>query len=313
MNERIGRLVLAAVLACGGTASAGFLEDTKRAFQDSEIRAQRGGSLAPSIPLARVSTGYYGDTDVELTDGTRIEYDLVTVNQYAVLPMVASKRDVWLIGEYLSYSDFDVVDPAVKDFEVTTVGVPVGWLRQQSDNWQLAGFVVPMAHRSTLDGSGWNSQFVGGAFARYYQGDRLWWLFGLYASASPDDDFVIPYVGASWSVNAHWTVNAMLPRPSVQYAPDRNWLISLGVTQSDASWNVNPGGGDVGFNYDALDLNLGVERRIAGDFWLGARAGVGGVRGLRFSGSSFDWPDFDWGSNGFFALDIHFRPSVSRD
>lgn len=292
-------------------ARAGYVEEISQRFADSEIVFPRANTLVPFLPLASLGASVYNDTEVELDDGRKLEYDLQSVTQHAVLPMLVSPRDALFVGEYLGYSDFDMIDPVLDDFEVTTVGLPVGWLRQVSDDWQLAAFAMPLAHRSTLEGSGWNMQYVGGMFGRYQQTDGLWWLFGVYADVAPEEDSLIPYVGASWNINEHWTLSAIMPWPAVTYSPDGNWLFRLGASPSGASWVVATGDGDVGINYDAWDLDFGVEGRVRGNFWLRLRAGVGGLRGLRFSDGSYDAPDIDVGASGFFALELNFRPSVN--
>jgi hypothetical protein len=73
---------------------------------------------------------------------------------------------------------------------------------------------------------------------------------------------------------------------------------------------VSSGRDDVSVNYDAWNFDLRVERRIHGNFWLGGRVGVGAMRGVRFSGSDFDWPELDVGSSGFFSIDLNFRPGT---
>lgn len=311
---RLLAVLLTLVLLQAGSqgARAGFIGDTAQRFADSDIRLQRSGSMVPFMPLAQLGTGYYNDTEVELDDGTNIKYDLRSVSQYAVLPILTSQRDAVFVGEYLSHADFDMRDSSLEDFDVTSIGLPLGWLRQSSDDWQLAAFAMPMAHRSSLEGSGWNMQYLGGLFSRYFQGDDLWWLFGLYLDISPEEDSLIPYVGASWTVNQHWTLNAIMPWPAVLYAPDHNWLFRLGASPSGASWAIATGNGDVGINYDAWDFDLGIERRIRGNLWLAFRAGVGGLRGVRFSGGSFDAPELDVGASGFFALELNFRPSTKN-
>ena len=291
---------------------AGYIEDTAQRFADSEIRFPRANTLVPFLPLAALGASVYDDTEIELDDGRKLEYDLQSVSQHAVLPFLASPRDALFVGEYLGYSNFDMIDPVLDDFEVTTVGLPLGWLRQVNDDWQLAAFAMPLAHRSTLEGSGWNMQYVGGMFGRYQQTDRLWWLFGVYADVAPEEDSLIPYLGASWNINEHWTLSAIMPWPAITYTPHGNWLFRLGASPSGASWVVATGNGDVGINYDAWDLDFGVERRLPGNFWLRLRAGIGGLRGLRFSEGSFDAPDVDVGASGFFALELNFRPAVNN-
>lgn len=306
------QLAIALMSLCCGAVRADFIGDTAQRFADSDIRLQRSGSLVPFLPLAHLGTGYYNDTEVELEDGSNIEYDLSSISQYAVLPILTSQRDAVFVGEYLGYADFDMRDSALDDFDVTSVGLPLGWLRQASDDWQVAAFAMPLAHRSTLEGSGWNMQYLGGLFSRYSHSEDLWWLFGLYVDVSPEEDSLIPYVGASWNINPHWTLSAIMPWPSVLYSPDGDWLFRLGASPSGASWVIATGDGDVGINYDAWDFDLGVERRLHGNLWLAFRAGVGGLRGLRFASGSFDAPDIDVGASGFFALELNFRPSMNN-
>ncbi|MEM0954043.1 MAG: hypothetical protein AAGI24_07870 [Pseudomonadota bacterium] len=306
-------LLLLPALASAQDDDPGFAARLTQKFLDSDIDFQRARSNVPFLPLATLTARHYGNTEVELSSGFELEYDLSTISQYAVLPILISQRDALFVGEYLSYSDFKVDAPGVEDFDVGTVGLPVGWLHQATPDWQLGGFVMPLAHRSSLEGSDWNMQYMGGAFGRYIQADNLWWLYGIYADYSPDDDFVIPYVGASWSINERWTLSAVLPWPAILYSPDGNWVYRFGLSPSGASWNISTSDGDVGVNYDAWDLGFTVERRIAGNIFLGARAGTGGLRGVRFDGSGFDAPDFDVGSSAFFGIDLSFRPGFGGE
>jgi hypothetical protein len=303
---------LMCTLAVAPAWGQGFADDLARRFAESEITFQRGRSVAPFLPLASLSVSTYANTEVETNDGQNLQYDLDSVSQYAVLPILASPKDAFFVGEYLSYSDFDVADDLVEDFDVTSIGLPLGWLRQSSEDWQVGGFVMPLAHNSSLDEANWSVQYMGGAFSRYVASEDVWWLFGLYVNIAPEEDYYIPYVGASWAIDEHWTLSAIMPWPAILYAPNRDWLFSLGASPSGASWNISSGRDDVAVNYDAWDIDLRAERRIHGNLWLGARAGVGGLRGVRLSGSDFDWPDFDVGSSGFFAVDLNFRPSASQ-
>jgi hypothetical protein len=291
-------------------ALAGFAEDTARRFQASDIEFQRGRSLVPFLPLASASASNYSDTEVETADGSDLEYDLRSLSQYALVPLLVSQRDALFVGEFLSYSEFDVSRGPVEDFDVSSIGLPLGWLRQVNRDWQAGGFVMPMAHNSSLDNADWSHQVMGGAFGRYIASDSLWWAFGVYVDIAPEEDYYIPYVGASWSINQHWTLSAVMPWPALLYAPNGDWLFSLGASPSGASWNIASGRDDVAVNYDAWDLDLRAERRLAGGVWIGARAGIGGLRGVRLSDGDFAWPDVDVGSSGFVAVDLNFRPQL---
>ena len=169
---------------------------------------------------------------------------------------------------------------------------------------------MPLGHDSDLNESGWNWQTLGGGFARWEQRDDLWWAFGLYFDVGGEDDFVIPYLGASWEINQRWTVSAVMPWPAVLYAPTPDWLFRLGVSPSGASWSIEPEDGEAYVNIDSWDFGLGVERRFFRHFWAGIEAGWGGFRGLRLSDDGADSIDLDVGSSGYVNVSLTVRPSI---
>lgn len=282
-------------------------------FENSEIEFQRAASNIPFLPVAFLGASYYGDAAVDSPRRREkdIEYNVTTVSQAAGLPFLPTSRDALIVGEYLSIADIDIND-STDSFTVATMGLPVAWLRQINPDWQSVAFVMPMGHRDNRDGSEWSWQYLGGAFARYVQNDRLWWAFGLYADVAPGDDFYIPYVGASWSINERWTVSAMMPWPAIMYAPNKDWLFRLGASLSGASWSFDPKpGSDTSVNMDAWDFGLAAERRLGSNIWLAMEAGVGGFRGLRLAGTDIESPDIDVGTAPYVSVELRFRPSLS--
>ncbi len=282
-----------------------------QAFADSEFVFQRSSSLIPFPPLAFVGTKHYSDAEVTSSSrGVELNYGLTSVSQAAAIPLLLTERDAIVIGEYLNWSSFRIRDDAAEDFNVATIGLPIGWIRQIDPQWQVAAFVMPMGHKSTAEDADWTWQTMGGAFWRYVQNDRLWWAFGAYFDAAPGDDFYIPYLGASWTINDHWTLSAIMPWPAVLYAPNDDWLFRLGLAPSGASWSAYPPGEDhaVVMNLDAWDFGLSVERRLFGGYHAGLEVGVGGFRGLRFDDAGLEGIDIDAGTSAYFALEFNFRP-----
>ena len=298
------------LLAMPAVAQEAFMQQLTRQFADSKIEFPRTGSNAPFVPLAYMGATSYGSADVDGRDGGSLEYDVTTVSQYATLPLLLGERDALIIGDYLSWSDFSVKGEERNSFDVTSVGLPVGWLRQIDPAWQAAAFVMPMGHYDNSAGGSWTWQYMGGVFARYVQHERLWWAFGFYADIAPGDNFYIPYLGASWVINEYWTLTAVMPWPALLYAPTRDWLVRLGASPSGSSWSFQPGSGEAAINLDAWDFGLGVERRLAGNIWLSAEAGVGGFRGLSLSGSDVNAPEVNVGSSPYVGININFRPSL---
>ena len=293
-------------------AQESFIQRVTQEFAASEIVFPRAVSNAPFVPLAFVGATSYGDAEVDGREGVNAEYDVSTVSQMAMLPILMGERDALLVGEYLSWSDFSVQGEQTNSFDVTSVGLPVAWLRQLDPAWQAAVFVMPMGHYDNVDGGDWAWQYMGGVFARYVQHDRLWWAFGFYADIAPGDNFYIPYVGASWVINERWTLSAIMPWPALLYAPSRDWLFRLGASPSGSSWSFKPDGGEATVNLDAWDFGLGVEHRLAANIWLSAEAGIGGFRGLRLSGSDVESPDLNVSTSPYVGMTLNFRPSLAN-
>ncbi len=308
-------LLLGLLLAGESFASdAGVVERQIQAFEDSEFIFARGGaSNVPFPPLAFIGASHYGNAKVEGlgTEGP-IEYNLSSVTQAAGYPWLVGDRDALVVGEYLSWSKFRIDSDPGENFNVSSIGIPLAWLRQVNEQWQTAAFVFPMGHKSDRDDSDWTVQTMGGVFARYVQTDQLWWAFGFYADVGPGDDFYIPYVGATWMINERWTLSGIMPWPALLYAPNQDWLFRFGVSPSGASWSLAPENTDkdVSLNLDAWDLGASVERRLSGGIFASLEAGIGGFRGLRLDGTDLEDADFEVHSSPYIKLDINFRPGV---
>lgn len=303
------------VFVSGTTLAAddqgGFVQRTINQFEQSDFEFQRSISNAPFPPLGFLSGTSYSNVEVDAPDGGQLEYDVDRISQMAAVPFILGQKDALIVGQYLSRTEFDLNSQEYDDIGVTSIGLPLGWMRQHSPDWQLAAFVMPLAHESNLDNSSWDWQYLGGAFARYIQNDQLWWAFGVYADVGPGDNVYIPYLGASWAINEHWTLSAVMPWPALIYAPGPSWMVRLGASPSGASWSMDLEREKVGVNLDAWDFGLGAEYRAAGNFWVGAEAGVGGLRGLHLVDSNVEEPDLEFSNNGYLRLTFKYRPALS--
>ena len=223
---------------------------------------------------------------------------------------VPGRRDLFVGGAYVASRRFSGDQRGTEAFRLNTVGLPLAWLRQVNPQWQAAAMVVPMWHVSNAADTENAAQLLGGAFLRYQHDDRLWWAFGLFGDRNDLNSYLMPYVGASWIINPRWTLSAVMPWPSVIYAPSEVWFFSLGAAPSGSSWTQRADGGEVAVSLDTWDFGLSAERRLWGHVWLGARAGIGGLRGLRFGtkDASLRGAEFDVESGAFFSVSLKLRP-----
>ena len=285
-----------------------FIERIIEQIDESNVTFETSHSNAPFIPLSFLNFKTYYSTKVEGDNGLEFEYDLNFFSQMAILPVYVGENDLIGVGDYISWSTFDLNSSTISNFEVGSFGLPIGWLRQVNPDWQVLAFTMPFGHYSTIDGSSWSGQLMSGVFGCYVQSDSLWWAFGIYSDLNPVSSYAIPYIGATWTITPEWTISLILPWPTVLYAPNKDWLFSAGVIPSGASWAIGSDDEKVYYNLNAWDFGFSVERRIHNFIWLAARTGVGGLRSFRITGSDIEAPEYDFDSSWFFGLSLNIRP-----
>jgi hypothetical protein len=288
----------------------GLVDTLVRRFAQSDFEFLRAQSNAPFLPLAWLNvTGYQeGQFTPTNSDVTNATFQQRTVSQGVFLPLPIGKSNAVVIGEWVDWTDFDLRDARIPDLEVWSVSIPIGWINQSAPSWQLAAFVAPLAHKSNREAD-WYWETLGGVFARHTTNDRTAWVFGAYFDVSPLEDFYTPYLGATFILNEHWSLNAVMPWPAVVYAPSTDTFFRLGVAPSGSSWSAEGDAKRPRIALSAWNFGLGVERHLFSGFWLGFEVGVSGLRGLSLVGN--DWQDADTrlGNTGYAFLTFNFRPS----
>lgn len=307
--------LLGLLIACAGLSPAavaqGFAARTLEALAASELAFPRADSNVPFAPLAQLSARLYDESEVLTPEGAAVNtFQQEDISAAALLPFVPGRRDLLVAGAYAASRWFAGDEPGTDTFRLNTVGLPLAWLRQLRPQWQAAALVAPMWHFSDADGAQDSTQLLGGAFLRYQPNERLWWAFGVFGDRNDLDSYLMPYVGASFIINRRWTLSAIMPWPAILYAPNEDWFFSLGASPSGASWNQRVDRSDVAVSIDTWDFGLSAERRLRGRLWLGARAGIGGLRGLRFDtgDNRLRGAEFELTSGAFFSLSLKLRP-----
>ncbi|MEM8868167.1 MAG: DUF6268 family outer membrane beta-barrel protein [Verrucomicrobiota bacterium] len=260
------------------------------------------------MPVASLSYSYYGDTEVSNSSNQSFEYNMSHFSQMALMPIYVGKNDMIMVGDYASWSTFEIQNGPIDNFEVTSLALPIGWLRQIDPAWQVMAFTAPFGHNSNLDGAELSGQLMSGVFARYVKNEKTWWAFGFYSDLNPVESYAIPYLGVFWTLNEEWSLNLIFPWPSLSYAPNEDWLFSLGLAPSGGSWAIEAEDEEIYYNMDAWDFSLNAERRIHEHIWLSIRAGVGGLRSLRITSSGVEDSDFGIDSGWYFGLKLNIRP-----
>jgi hypothetical protein len=291
----------------------GLVDALVSRFAQSDFVFPRATNDVPFLPLAWVEgTAYNESAFTPATGGaaTAVAYRQRSADEGAIVPIPIGRRDALVIGEWASVTQFRLTDSS-HSLTVTSLSVPVGWARQLDPKWQLAAFVAPLGH--TTPGEGWYWETLGGVFARYLRTERIAWVFGAYMDRAPLESFYVPYLGATWSLDRHWSLSLILPWPGVSYAPNPDTLLRLGVSPSGASWsienaNVQSGGEHPRLDLDAWNLGLDAEHRLYGNFWVGLQGGWSGLRGLAVVGGEYQGLSAHLPGTAYLLLTLNFRP-----
>lgn len=304
----IAVLIAAATsLPSGGACAEGLVDNLVQRFAHSDFEFLRAKSNAPFLPLAWVTATNYQRGEFDRPDDTEaaVTFQQRSISQGAFIPLPMGERDIFVVGDWLSLTHFDLHHSAMDDLDVLSVAVPVGWIRQSSPKWQVAAFVAPLGHKT--DGDDWYWETLGGVFARRLASERFAWIVGFYVDVAPLEDFYTPYFGATYIINERWTLNGVLPWPSVIYAPTPDTMFRLGVAPSGSSWSIEPGERHPRLSLSAWNVGLGAEHRIYRNMWMGAEAGFSGLRGLSLQGSDWQKTETKLDGTGYVLLTVNWR------
>ncbi len=72
-----------------------------------------------------------------------------------------------------------------------------------------------------------------------YQSVPAWrWVGGVYYGQAFGESRVFPAVGTVWRAAPEWTLNLIMPRPAVTYAPTRVWAVTALVQPAGGDWSI---------------------------------------------------------------------------
>jgi hypothetical protein len=299
--------------AFGGARANGLVESLVKRFSESEFEFVRTESNAPFFPVAWLSGTVYQQSEFNRdgSGGPPITFEQSSVAQAAFLPLPIGTRDAFVIGEWLSVTEFQFESVARADLDVFSAAVPIGWIQQSTPHWQVAAFVAPVGHTTRDDN--WYWEALGGAFARYTVTGRSAWILGAYFDVSSFEEFYTPYLGATFILNERWSINAVMPWPSVTYAPSINTVFRLGVVPSGASWTIEADQRRPRMSLTAWNFGLSWERRVYKNIWCGFELGVSAIRGLSIVDGDWQSLDTKLDGTGYGFLTVNLRPGSLRE
>jgi hypothetical protein len=149
------------------------------------------------------------------------------------------------LGADIKRTDFIASDSSAwPEIDVYDVHLPLGYERTVNTNWNWRLIVSPGLgtdfERVTGDDVRWSVL----GLANYVQSPDLRWVGGFYYGQAFGESRVFPAIGAVWKFAPEWTLSALMPRPSLTYAPSRPWAFSAIIQPGGGDWNIETGDGD---------------------------------------------------------------------
>lgn len=300
------------LIACSwmtpNTGTPAPAENIIERFAQSDFVFQRINTNVPLPPLFYMAVNDYRELHLDTDNNQTSQYSHTSLSQAAALPLLVSPRDALVVGEWAAKHRFTAQDDSGHSFSVTSLGLPLGWVRQINYDWQLASFVFPTAYKANLPDSDWSEEWMGGVFGRYVQHDTLWWGFGFFIDINPGTNLYLPYLGFSWTYTEEWTISAVMPWPAILYSPSKNTSFRLGMSPSGTSWFIDQKESEIYYEWDGWNFGLTMMQRLQGNFWLEVEAGVSGLRSLSFTGGEWQGTDIKGNDTPYIGLQLSWRP-----
>ncbi|MEX0330782.1 MAG: DUF6268 family outer membrane beta-barrel protein [Puniceicoccaceae bacterium] len=295
-------------LFLAGTVAHGGMQEVLEAVRESEFRFARSVSDVPFLPLGWVQDTYYPNAGFEPKRGNLPNVTIAqnTFSAGAVYPVDVRKREMVLVGGDLTMDFVGVKTGPFRDQRVLRLTPVAAWLKQASRDDLVGVFVAPMISKELKSGGPWGFSGYGGIVAMHYFSDTLQFLYGGVYHNNFGQHAAYPYLGVNWIPNSKWSVALVFPWPTIVYAPDKNWILQLGLAPGGGSWVRRRDSYEITEYLGSWNLQAGIGYRLYSHFWLVASGGMAGLRGWELGDS--DALRYESKPSAVFALALQFRP-----
>jgi hypothetical protein len=215
----------------------------------STVRGFAGESVPEdkvlSAPAKTVTVSYEFEADYSYVGGARTRLgddrtgDISEQSNAARLVIAPRWGDgpIFRLGvDYQRYS-FGLPENAPVPNTLQSLGAIVGIDFSLLDAWLVRIEAQPGVYSDfdDLSRGDWNVPFIAGA--SYIASADLQWIIGIGVDFNRRYP-VIPAVGVRWHFSDQWTLNAVLPRPRLEYALNKELTAYVGAEIKDATYRV---------------------------------------------------------------------------
>jgi hypothetical protein len=260
----------------------------------------------PFIPIGYLTATHQSELTLEPcpSDG-QCEFQFQSISQGAGLPVWIGRKQMLILAETL---DVDVFDANSDSTTINTGGLMAAWISQHSKEWQSGAFVYYYQNLDSDTRSDNTSGGVGGMVGRYRHNVRLHSYWGAVYVRSGDDSWVYPYAGFDWFINKHWGIAAVVPWPTINYAPRESQLFKIGALFSNTTWSGEQDSRFYTQDFSQMSLGVSFEQKISRLFWGELAIGYTGLGKLQIETDANSDITTEISSRPFFKLALNVRP-----
>ncbi|MCE3253888.1 MAG: hypothetical protein K0Q67_2908 [Cellvibrio sp.] len=273
----------------------------------SDFIYDRGITNLPFIPLGYLAATHQSALEPEQCplSQPQCEFQYQSITQGAGMPVWVGQKQMLILGETL---DVDVFDAGNDSTTINTGGLLAAWVSQHSVRWQSGAFIY---HYQNLDSDARSDNTRGtfvGMVGRYRHGAHFHSYWGAVQVNSGDESLLYPYAGFDWYINKHWGITAVLPWPSVNYAPSESQLFRIGALVSETTWTEQQDNNFYTQDFSQLSLGISFEQKFSRLIWGELSAGYTGLGKLQIEADADSKLTTDISNEPFVKLALNLRP-----
>jgi len=273
----------------------------------SDFIYDRGLTNLPFIPIGYVAATQQSALESEQCPSARqeCEFQYQSISQGAGLPVWVGQKQMVIVGETL---DVDVFDRGNDSTTINTGGLMAALVSQHSTNWQSGAFIYAYQNLDSETRSDNTSGTFVGMVGRYRHSARFHTYWGAVQVNTNRESLLYPYAGFDWYIDNHWAVTAVLPWPSISYAPNESQLVRLGALASETTWTVKQDDRFSTQDFSQVSLGLSVEQKFSRLIWGEFSVGYTGLGKLQIEADADSKLTTDISNQPFFKLALNVRP-----
>lgn len=273
----------------------------------SDFIYDRNITNMPFIPLGYLTASHQDELELGQCPlpEQQCEFQYQSVSQGAGLPVWVGQKQMLIVAETL---DVDVFKTKNDSTTINTGGLLAAWVSQHSTEWQSGAFVYHYQNLDSHTRSDSTSGTLGGIVARYRHSARFHTYWGAVHFSGGGDSLTYPYAGFDWLIDKHWAVSAVLPWPTINYAPNESQLFKIGALVSETTWSVKQDSRFHTQDFSQLSLGISFEQKLSELIWGELSVGYTGLGKLRIETDADTEITTDISNSPFIKLSLNIRP-----